>query len=298
MTVINPTPLQPHSSFDESQVRSIDLDGGDATLSALITTPVRQPPRGTIVALHGAGMRAGYFHGRALPGMSMLELGAALGFSVVAIDRPGYGASADALPEGQPVIDQAATLANALRDLTGRFDTGAGVLLHAHSFGGKLALATAAYQRVPDLLGIDVSGCGHRYAHLADGLENIGATWTKSWLPLQLYPPETFHQARSITAPIPAAEQFDIVSWESMFPAIAQRIRVPIRFTFAEHERWWHHDDRTLANLRSRLRHSPRVVIDRQLDAGHNTSLGYTARTFHLRSLAFAEECVARRQRR
>ncbi|WP_067708381.1 alpha/beta hydrolase [Nocardia yamanashiensis] len=282
---------------DAGQVRGIELDGGTARLSALLAVP-EQPPRATIVAIHGIGMRAGYFHGRALPGMSLLELGAALGFTVVAVDRPGYGASARTLPEGQPVAEQARTLAHALRDLESRFDTGAGIFLHAHSFGGKLALVTAASQRVSDLLGIDVSGCGHRYVQSTAGLENVGPGWTRSWLPLDCYPPASFRAARAITAPIPAAEQFDIVNWESTFPAVAQAIRVPVRFTFAEHERWWHQDDRTLDELRARLRHSPRVVVDRQPDAGHNTSLGYTARTFHLRSLAFAEECIVRRRQR
>jgi hypothetical protein len=37
---------------------------------------------------------------------------------------------------------------------------------------------------------------------------------------------------------------------------------------------------------------SPRLEIRSQVDAGHNISLGWTARSYHLRALAFAGECA------
>jgi hypothetical protein len=37
---------------------------------------------------------------------------------------------------------------------------------------------------------------------------------------------------------------------------------------------------------------SPRVVVHQQADAGHNLSLGLTAKAYHLTVLAFVEECV------
>jgi hypothetical protein len=68
-------------------------------------------------------------------------------------------------------------------------------------------------------------------------------------------------------------------------------VRVPVRFTFAEHERWWHHDAESLAELRGLLP-APRVIVDRLPHAGHNVSLGLAARTYHLRALAFFDECL------
>nr|BFE73882.1 hypothetical protein GCM10020092_071830 [Actinoplanes digitatis] len=35
--------------------------------------------------------------------------------------------------------------------------------------------------------------------------------------------------------------------------------------------------------------------MDRQPDAGHNISLGWAARSYHLRAFAFLEECLGRR---
>jgi hypothetical protein len=42
-----------------------------------------------------------------------------------------------------------------------------------------------------------------------------------------------------------------------------------------------------------RLSAAPRIVIDRLPKAGLNISLGRTARAYHLKGLAFAEECLA-----
>jgi hypothetical protein len=77
---------------------------------------------------------------------------------------------------------------------------------------------------------------------------------------------------------------------------VAARVRVPVRFTFAEHESWWRHDDTALAALTSPLA-TARVVVDRQQGAGHNISLGWAARSYHLRAFAFLEECLPTEER-
>jgi hypothetical protein len=43
---------------------------------------------------------------------------------------------------------------------------------------------------------------------------------------------------------------------------------------------------------------APRVDARVQAGAGHNISLGWAARAYHLGALAFAEECLARRPER
>ena len=50
--------------------------------------------RAVIVALHGGGSSAAYFDCPGRPDLSLLRAGAAAGFSVIALDRPGYGTSA------------------------------------------------------------------------------------------------------------------------------------------------------------------------------------------------------------
>lgn len=242
-------------------------------------------------------MSASYFHGPAHPDTSFLDLATSLGFAAVAVDRPGYGLSARQLPQGQGVAEQAATLGAALRSLTARYDTGSGVFLLAHSFGGKPTLRMAADGTVPHLLGLDVSGCGGEYAVPFSARDTHGRRgWQLNWGPLRLYPPGTFQASGAVVASVPPREFADAVRWPEEFADFAGRIRVPVRFTFAEHEAWWQHDQQAVARLRSRLSSAPRVVTDLQPDAGHNISLGWTARAYHLRALGFAEECLRWRE--
>ncbi|MER5768944.1 alpha/beta hydrolase [Streptomyces sp. NPDC001985] len=273
-------------------VRRVSLDAAGLTLSALLAEP-SGPPRATVVALHGGGMSAGYFDGQAHPTLSLLALGAALGYTVLAVDRPGYGASAPKLPEGQTLAEQSAALRLALDDFTSRHATGAGLFVLAHSYGGKLALTAAAHGLHDALIGLDISGCGHRYAapppEVRPGTGH--GTIRLNWGPLGLYPVETFSLAGSVVAGMPVREGAEAARWEESFPAVAARVRVPVRLTFAEHEAWWRHDAETLAEL-SRLLAAPRVLVDRQPAAGHNISLGWAARAYHLRALGFLEECL------
>ncbi|MEU6143271.1 alpha/beta fold hydrolase [Streptomyces sp. NPDC047081] len=270
--------------------RHITLDAVGVTLSARLARPAHVPPRATVVALHGAGMSSAYFDGPAHPETSLLTLGAELGFAVVAVDRPGYGASAGQLPYGQGVVEQAATLAEALHGLADHGETGAGIFLVAHSFGSKPALRMAADGTVPGLLGLDVSGCGAEYVVPPTVPVTRAGSWKLNWGPLRLYPPGTFQAGLGVVAPVPPHELDAAARWPDVFAALAGRVRVPVRFTFAEHEAWWRRDSSALARLRGRLGAAPRVLIDHQPDAGHNISLGWTARAYHLRALGFAEE--------
>ncbi|WP_424184792.1 alpha/beta hydrolase family protein [Actinokineospora sp. G85] len=270
----------------------IVLDGG-VRLSALLAEPVDRPARATVLALHGAGMSAGYFDGRAAPGVSFCSLAVERGYRVVAVDRPGYGGSAVGVPLGQPLAEQAATVRRALRDLGARVDTGAGVLLLGHSFGGKVALAVAAAE--PGLLGADIGGCGHRYAENAAALDGSARMTRRGWGPLRLYPPGTFQASESIVGPVPALELREAHRWPAMFDALTARIRIPLRFTFGTHECWWRHDPAALAELRTRAARSPLVLTGHQPDAGHNLSLGHSAADYHRRVLDFLETCVDRK---
>jgi pimeloyl-ACP methyl ester carboxylesterase len=275
-------------------VRKIALPAGGVTLSALLAEPADAPPRAVVVALHGAGLAARYFHGPADPAQSLLTLGASLGYTVLAVDRPGYGRSAAALPKGQRLVGQAATLRAALDSFAARHPVGDGVFLLGHSFGGKLALTLAAED--PGLLGLDVSGLGHYYAVDPAEVPHRNA-WTLHWGPLGLYPPGTFRLAAPLISAVPALEGEEVADWPDRFPGLAGRVRIPVRLTFAEHERWWRHDAASLAELTALLA-APRVVVDRLPHAGHNVSLGVAARAYHLRALAFFDECLTGRRLR
>jgi prepilin-type processing-associated H-X9-DG protein len=274
------------------------VDANGLALSGLLSEPVHSSPRAVIVALHGGGMNAGYFDGQTHPDMSLLALGARLGYMVLALDRPGYGASASCLPAGQRLTAQAATVRRAIATFTACHAPGADTFVLAHSFGATVAFAAAACWETPPLLGLDVSGCGRRLAVPAGpvaGDRSMGQR-TLNWGPLSLYPPETFQMSQAVVEPMPAHEVRTVAGWTRLSAAILPRVRVPVRFTFAEHEAWWRHGADDLADLTARLSAAPRVVVDRLPHAGHNISLGWAARAYHLKALAFVEECLTARQ--
>src|SRR5690242_7029826 len=109
-------------------VESVQLDADRCRLSGLFAAVIGKP-RGTLVALHGGGMNASYFHGSAAPELSLLRLGASLGWNVLALDRPGYGASAS-LPERDGRLSvQTEIVYSALDTFTSQQDVGRGICL-------------------------------------------------------------------------------------------------------------------------------------------------------------------------
>ncbi|MEU6526581.1 alpha/beta fold hydrolase [Streptomyces sp. NPDC046924] len=277
------------------QVRATTLHADGLTLSALLAEPVDAAPRAVLVALHGGGMRAGYFDNRARPGLSLLALGAQLGYTVLAVDRPGYGLSAARLPRGLTLADSAPVLHAALADFSARYATGAGLFLVAHSYGGKLALAAAgAFGDV--LIGMDISGLGNRLAVAPHQLPGPGGQgeWRRHWGALRLYPPNAFRLGQALLSQVPEIEAAQGRSWPELYPELAARVRAPVRFTFAEQEQWWRYDEEAVADLTRPFVSAP-VRVDHQPDAGHNISLGWAARTYHLRVCGFLEECLLAR---
>lgn len=291
----SPPTLEPDTSPSGAPVRPVELDVDGLTVSGLLAEPRESPPRAVIAALHGGGMRAGYFHGQADPATSLLTLAAAAGVAVLALDRPGYGASAARIPEGMEQAEQAETIREALAEHARRYPVGDGFLLLGHSLGGKVALATAAEWKGPGLLGVDVSGISDRWAvdpQAFTETDRAGAHG-RVWGPPCLYPPDTFRFARELVAPVPEREAAQIPHWPRLYARVAPAVRVPVRFTFAEYERWWRSDPVTVEAMAARLG-TPVVRIEHLPDSGHNISLGLMARSYHLRVLAFLEECLAR----
>ncbi len=282
----------------DEDVEEVVLPARGLELSGLLTVPVGRP-RALVLALHGGGMTARYFHGRAHPDLSLLHLGRDLGFSVLALDRPGYGRSSADLPDGLSLQEQAATVFDALDGMASTHDTGAGVFVVGHSYGLKLALHLAAHPRGLTLLGLDGSGAAYRYAReLTPGAPSAESVTERRrdlfWGAETLYPPATFQPGMRPVAPVPPIETRESGIWTLGLPALAAELRVPYQFTVAEHEQWWQVTDAALAEYGALFTAAPSVTIQRQPGAGHNISLGWAARAYHLRALAFAEQCLSR----
>ena len=101
-------------SMPESHaVQTVDIAVRGIRLSGLVGRPSRAPPRALVVALHGGGSSAGYWDGPA-PVQSFVRLAVQLGFAVLAVDRPGYGASRDVDPAMLRISQQVEILFDAI----------------------------------------------------------------------------------------------------------------------------------------------------------------------------------------
>jgi pimeloyl-ACP methyl ester carboxylesterase len=279
--------------------RVVIVDG--VPMSALVAEAPQ--PRAVVVALHGGGTTAAYFDCPGHPELSLLRLGASLGFTVVALDRPGYGSSAP-YPEAMAHPEQRVRLAYAAVDrIVGQWPGGAGTFVVAHSNGCELALRMAADERGAKLIGIEIAGTGRHYHPAArDVLGTASPTYRPPglgellWHPTQLYPADVLGEITKSATGAPYEAPM-VTTWPRHdFPALAAQVRVPVQFTVAEHERVWQSDPAALAEIGSMFSAAPRFVTNEQRGAGHNLSLGHTAAAYHLKVLSFAEECVVARE--
>lgn len=278
--------------------RVVIVDG--VPMSALIAEA--EAPQAVIVAIHGGGTTAVYFDCPGHPSFSFLRTGAAAGFTVVALDRPGYGSSApypEAMTDPQHRVDLAY---GAVDRILGQRAHGAGLFLMGHSGGCELTMRMAADERGGDLLGIELSGTGRQYHPAA---REVLKTATRErrpaglrellWHPESLYPPEVLSGA-TVYPGAPPYEDLMVSNWARQdFPALAPAVRVPVHFSIAEHERVWQTDASALSEIKAMFSAAPRFTVHHHPDAGHNISLGYTAPAYHQSVFSFAEECVAAR---
>ena len=255
-------------------------------------------PRATILAIHGGASSASYFHGQNHPDQSLLTLAADLGFNAVAFDQPGYAASAGRV-DHLDATARADLVAGSLTAALGPHDWGEGVVLVAHSLGSQNAAELAT--RMPWVLGLEISGTGlKRNAALGAPLPEFLADRTKEsrrrtfnaiWGEPRFYPEGTLSRDLTRGSPSPTFELDEALSWPKRLPPAGAAIPVPVHLTAAEHEGFWSVTDEALAELAASFVDASSVEVARQPGAPHNVSLSLVARAYHLRVLAFAEEC-------
>jgi len=275
-------------------------------MSALVSEVSR--PRAVVVALHGGAVTSGYFDSRAQPRLSLLGTGAALGFTVIALDRPGYGSSAPYADRMRTVASRVGLAYATIEEFLAGRPRGAGVFLMGHSMGCVLAVQMAASSRGQDLLGLEIAGIGlhpHAQAHTfmgpltrgepaaADGPRR-GTFRDALWTPPHLYPAGA--AGALALSPSPGYEGDDVRGWIAAFPGLAAGVRVPVHYSLGDHERVWSSGPAALTEVASLFTASPRVVTAEQPGAGHNLSLGLSAMAYHLKVLSFAEECALARE--
>lgn len=262
------------------------VDAGGVELSGLLALP-DGAPRALVVAIHGTGLHAGYFHSTSAPGLSLLAAGVERGVAVWAPDRPGYGASA-ALPDAAlGLAEQAATLHDCIDEIARRHGVTGRVLLVAHSYGVKVALAMAAEARGASLLGLDGAGGGIRRALV----RHSDAT---AWGPASLYPDGALARRRLPIHRVPPAQAAESATWPADFRALAPSITIPVRLTFGAEDPFWPPDEAHFAELRALLMNVPSLDIEVEPETGHNISFGWSAPRYHAKVLDFVDACLRR----
>ncbi|MFG1932503.1 alpha/beta hydrolase [Mycobacterium sp. NPDC048908] len=271
---------------------------GGVPMSGLVAAA--DDPKAVVVAFHGGASTAAYFDCPGHPELSLLRTGAASGYTMIALDRPGYGSSAP-YPEAMAQPEQRVALTSgAIDKMLGEHPRGAGLFFLGHSAGCELAVRMATEVGG---IGLELAGTGVEYhPETAEILKNATATQRPTglrdilWQPANLYPDDVLSGMTNSSGG--ALYEVGMTrSWpQHDFPALAARVGVPVQFTVAQHERVWRSDPRTLAQIGAMFTSSPRFVLNQQADTGHNLSLSFSAPAYHSSVLSFVEGCVAAQQ--
>jgi pimeloyl-ACP methyl ester carboxylesterase len=275
--------------------RVVLVDG--VPMSALVASVPE--PKAVIVAIHGGATSAMYFDCPGHPQLSLMRTATATGYTVIALDRPGYGASAfyhDKMAEADRRVGFAR---GAVDKIIGESDRGAGLFLLAHSAGCELGLRMAVDNEAGDVLGVELSGTGLRYSEEAKAVISEATLTSRPaglrdllWQPTDLYPPEVL--TGGLSAPGAPYETDVTANWPRRdFPDIAARVTVPVEFSVADHERVWESTPTARNAIAALFTSSPRVVVNDMPDSGHNLSVGLSAGVYHRRVLSFVDECVS-----
>jgi pimeloyl-ACP methyl ester carboxylesterase len=285
-------------SAPQPRPRVVLTDG--VPMSALVAAVPE--PKAVIVAVHGGATSAAYFDCPGHPELSFLRAAALEGFTAIALDRPGYGASAfyhDAMTEPDRRVGFAL---GAVDKILGESSRGAGLFLLAHSAGCELGLRIVVDERARDVLGVELSGTGLRYGDAAKAIISEATATSRPaglrdllWQPTDLYPPEVL--TGGLSAPGAPYEAGVTANWPRRdFGEIAARVTVPVEFSVADHERVWESTPQAAQAVAALFTSARRVVVNDMPDSGHNLSVGWSAGEYHRRVLSFVDECAAARE--
>jgi pimeloyl-ACP methyl ester carboxylesterase len=255
-----------------------------------------------VIALPGGTYTSVYFD---VPGYSLLDRAAALGISVLALDRPGYAGST-ALPPAESTIERNA---ERLDEAIGKIwnDAGSsarGIFLIGHSIGGAITVEIASRRPAWPLLGIAVSGAGLATT-AADGARYSGLPPIPMIeLPpaikdrMMFGPPWTFaadapERSHVADAPVPRAELIDIThSWSERVRGLAAKVNVPVHYRQAQFDPLWTLGNDQIEGFAAAFSAAP-FVDARSFDgAGHCIDFHRLGLAFQLEQLEFALRCT------
>ena len=291
----------------------MEIEQGQITVEGFPLFALRgraKDPSALVLALHGGGYDANYWHHPVVPDASLLHLGSMLGFDVVAVDRPGNARSRDPAPDGMALADQIEFLFELLEHTRDGRDIP--VFLIGHSLGGIVALKMAADPRAQKISGIEVAGVPLAFepervtamkAALAalrdEGTAVVPDMGPDSRAAMFYGSAGTFDPAVVAYGPTehaaPVSEVEEVLDWLTGLDAVCSRVSLPVNWTFASEEGASVYDrDASPARVSGLFAHNPELTIKTQQATGHNVSLHHVGRAYHLRALAYFEELCAR----
>lgn len=257
-------------------------------------------PRPLVIAIHGGTYTSGYFD---VTDHSLLERAGRNGIPAIAIDRYGYGGTP--FNDDMSILGQAAAMREALAVVwdENRGDA-VGVVLIGHSIGAAITLGVASDPGRLPLLGVAVSGIGVRtppeHAGMWDALPDLPTVEMPGAVKDQLMfgPEGSFPAAMPAAshvadAPVPKAELLDIVGrWQQQAAEVCAKVRVPVHYRQAEHDRLWIVDSNEVDVFASRFKASPGIDAALVRHTGHCMDFHSVGAALHLQQLGFALQCA------
>jgi pimeloyl-ACP methyl ester carboxylesterase len=254
----------------------LTLTAGNGSVTGLLARG--ETGRLLLVCIPGGSYNARYFD---VPGHSFVRAAIERGFSVAALNRPGYE---DSTPLSRPTFaGNADALVAAIDDLWSKTKDGClGVVLVGHSIGGAIATHIASQPRPWPLLGIAISAIHY------DAPEAVTQAWNSMpaditiefspeqrvqfmYGPTETYDVSVVAAASAASSPIPVAELLEVVDgWIRDFPGIAAAVDVPVHYGLSEHEQLWLSSPAGVDAFAAAFTCAPSVSAHQVLGAGHN----------------------------
>lgn len=255
----------------------------------------KRVPLSLIACIHGGGCNGGYFD---LPSYSFTTAAMQAGHAVLAIDRPGHGAS-PAVTTMTPLGHTAPLIGDVVaKALIALGDNNLSVALFGHSIGGAVAMHCAA--QAPDMLACLVTS--------GIGLQPTGAAM--SWhaglcdadnvlLPNEFFfGPEGSFDWRAPMAIRRCAEQWRraeidevLLEWPRQFNEVAGRIAKPVLCILGEYERIWENDAAAIEAIKCSFTIG-RARVEIAEGGGHLYEVHQHWSTHAKRIIAFVEEHI------
>lgn len=271
-----------------------------------------------IVCVHGGSYDSGYFDVDSVH--SILSVAKDNGIPVVAIDRPGYGASkVGPVTGGDKTYAEAqsrfldSTVLPALWDRFAERANATAIVLLGHSIGAMMTLIAAGMHTADDqyaLAGVIVSGIGSELVPmprqgmlqlLADSEDAIRFDPEPKDAVMLQWPFQnsvesnmTLHTAR-LNKPIPRQELSDInTRWLEMWTGYTSKITVPVMHGLGEFDGLWVSSQEAITNFKRAFStsRSPSVRSEIIPKAPHCIELSLQSRGWYFQCCGFAFECA------